>query len=254
MTLAPAGPIVARATDSAFLRAKIAKATGQHAKAVSILGGILAEDPEFAAAARMLRVIEQYPTQRFTYTRVLDFIFSKGWGIYDCFFTTEQLIHRYDLKIGVELGVSHGFHAQHLLEACPSLELAGVDAYRHIRKGGGYDDISSDQFEETCRKARGFLVPTGRWRLMRMTTADAAKVFRGAVDFLFVDADHSYEAACDDIRDWYRYVRPGGIVAGHDYGQPMWPGVKRAVDEVLTEWGLKASVGLGTVWWVQKPA
>jgi hypothetical protein len=253
MTPAPASPVVAPVTASTFLRAKAAKAAGQHAAAVVLLKGIMVKDPDFASAARMLQVIEQYPNQQFTYTRVLDFIFSKGWGIYDCFFTTERLICRYGLKTGVELGVSHGFHAQHLLEACPNLELVGVDAYRHIRHGGGYDHISEEQFDDTCRKARGYLVPTGRWRLMQMTTAQAAKIFRGPADFLFIDADHSYDAVRQDIRDWFDFVRSGGIVAGHDYGQPMWPGVKQAVDEVLAGWGLKANVGLGTVWWVQKP-
>jgi len=252
MTLAAANPVL-NVTPCAFVRAKAAKAAGKHALAVTLLQDLIAQDPDFAPASRMLQVIEQYPNQPFTYTRVVDFIFSKGWGIYDCFFTTEQLVRSLGLKTGVELGVSHGFHAQHLLEACGDLELIGVDVYRRMRYGGGYDAVSDEQFEETCRKARGYLVPTGRWRLMRMTTSQAAKIFRGPVDFLFVDADHSYESAREDVRDWFKFVRPGGIVAGHDYGQPMWPGVQQAVDEVLAEYKLKPTVGLGTVWWVQKP-
>jgi len=250
MTLATA-PV--QTIPAAFTRAQAAKAAGRHDLAVKLLSQLLAEDAACAPAARMLSVLEAYPDQAFTYSRVVDFIYSKGWGVYDCFFTTEQLIRRHGLKTGVELGVSQGFHAQHLLEAMGDFELVGVDAYRHVRTGGGYDHLSEQQFEETCRKARGYLVPTGRWRLMRMMTSEAAKVFHGPVDFLFVDADHSYESARDDLRDWFQFVRPGGIVVGHDYGQPLWPGVQQAVDEVLGERGLKAKVGLGTVWWVQKP-
>jgi hypothetical protein len=240
-------------TPAAFSHAKAAKAAGRQDLAAKLLAQLLAEDPSFAPAARMLSALEAYPNCAFTYSRVLDFIYSKGWGIYDCFFTTEQLIRKHGLKTGVELGVSQGFHAQHLLEAFDDFELVGVDAYRHVRRGGGYDHVSEPQFEDACRKARGYLVPTGRWRLMRMLTSEAAKVFRGPVDFLFVDADHSYESAREDLRDWFAFVRPGGIVAGHDYGQPLWPGVQRAVDEVLAEKGLRANVGLGTVWWIQKP-
>ncbi|HEY4329142.1 MAG TPA: class I SAM-dependent methyltransferase [Phycisphaerae bacterium] len=254
MTLSSASPIL---LDSAvpldFSRAKTAKAAGHHDQAVRLLARVIKEDPGFEPAARMLKVIEAYPVEAFTYSRVIDFIYSKGWGIYDCFFTTEQLIARFNLKTGIELGVSQGFHAQHLLEAFSNLDLVGVDVYRHVRKGDGYDHISDQQFEDTCRKARGYLVPTGRWRLMRMTTTEAAKIFRGSVDFLYVDADHSYESARDDIRTWFPFVRPGGIVAGHDYGQPLWPGVQNAVDEVLGEMGLKATTGRGTVWWAQKP-
>jgi predicted O-methyltransferase YrrM len=48
-------------------------------------------------------------------------------------------------------------------------------------------------------------------------------------DFVFIDADHSYEAC---KRDWENYspmVRPGGIVGFHDYNHPP---VKRVFDEI----------------------
>src|SRR5881398_1697451 len=101
MTLAPSNPVL-NLTPGAFLRAKTAKAAGKHALAVTLLQDLIAQDPEFAPASRMLQVIDQYPNQAFTYTRVVDFIFSKGWGIYDCFFTTEQLVRQRGLKTGVE--------------------------------------------------------------------------------------------------------------------------------------------------------
>lgn len=50
-------------------------------------------------------------------------------------------------------------------------------------------------------------------------------------DFVFIDADHSYEGAMGDIEAYRPLIRPGGIMAGHDY---HWPGVERAVTELLT--------------------
>lgn len=38
----------------------------------------------------------------------------------------------------------------------------------------------------------------------------------GAVDLLFIDGDHSYEAVRDDWRNYHSLVRPGGLVAFHD--------------------------------------
>lgn len=35
--------------------------------------------------------------------------------------------------------------------------------------------------------------------------------------FVFLDGDHSLEAVRDDIRAWLTKVKPGGIIAGHDY-------------------------------------
>jgi predicted O-methyltransferase YrrM len=47
-------------------------------------------------------------------------------------------------------------------------------------------------------------------------------------DFVFIDADHSYEAVLRDIDAWWPKVRPGGMLAGHDVHHTM-PGVQQAV-------------------------
>jgi predicted O-methyltransferase YrrM len=43
-----------------------------------------------------------------------------------------------------------------------------------------------------------------------------APEFRHEVDFIFIDADHSYEAIKRDWQDWFPKVRQGGIIALHD--------------------------------------
>ena len=52
-------------------------------------------------------------------------------------------------------------------------------------------------------------------------------------DLCYIDADHSYEAVKDDIKECKRLVRPGGYIGGHDYGWWDCPGVKPAVDEAF---------------------
>lgn len=54
----------------------------------------------------------------------------------------------------------------------------------------------------------------------------------GRADFIFLDADHSYEGTKRDIELALEHIKPGGIIAGHDY-RKCWPGVMRAVDELL---------------------
>jgi hypothetical protein len=51
-----------------------------------------------------------------------------------------------------------------------------------------------------------------------------------SLDFVFIDGDHRYECVKADIEAWLPKVKPGGILAGHDYG---WNDVTRAVQEVL---------------------
>jgi hypothetical protein len=37
------------------------------------------------------------------------------------------------------------------------------------------------------------------------------------VDYVYVDARHDYCGALEDIAAWWPKLRPGGIMAGHDY-------------------------------------
>jgi hypothetical protein len=38
-----------------------------------------------------------------------------------------------------------------------------------------------------------------------------------SLDFVYIDADHSYEIVKKDIKSWYPKVKIGGVIAGHDY-------------------------------------
>jgi hypothetical protein len=51
------------------------------------------------------------------------------------------------------------------------------------------------------------------------------------LDVVYLDADHSYESTVRALDVWQPHIRPGGIMAGHDYNPTAWPGVVRAVDE-----------------------
>ena len=63
-------------------------------------------------------------------------------------------------------------------------------------------------------------------------STEAAKHFTDkSLDCVFIDASHQYQDVCDDIAAWLPKVKPGGILAGHDYYG--WPEVRRAVDDTL---------------------
>lgn len=68
-----------------------------------------------------------------------------------------------------------------------------------------------------------------RLKLMRMSTLDAAaQVSDQSLNFVFVDADHSYEGCKADILAWTPKIASGGMIAGHDYN---WGTVRRAVED-----------------------
>lgn len=64
------------------------------------------------------------------------------------------------------------------------------------------------------------------------------------VDMVFLDGDHRYKTVIKDLDKAYELVSTLGIVSGHDYGHPMWPGVKQAVDEKLDKVKVEE-----TIWW-----
>jgi len=83
---------------------------------------------------------------------------------------------------------------------------------------------------------------------VRGQSTQVAKLWELPLDFIFIDADHSYEAVKADLQAWLKHLKPTGIIAGHDYNVPQFPGVTKAVNEILKE-----VHHVSTVWWAKPP-
>ena len=71
-----------------------------------------------------------------------------------------------------------------------------------------------------------------------LSTVGAQQFADQSCDFVFIDADHSKEAVLADIRAWLPKVRPGGIIAGHDYNRDS---VFEPVHELLGKPNIRTS-------------
>lgn len=69
-------------------------------------------------------------------------------------------------------------------------------------------------------------------------------------DLLHIDAGHDYEDVIQDIRLWWRNLRPGGIMMGDDW-HVGWSGVDRAVNVFAAERSVKVEED-GNKWWIMK--
>lgn len=67
------------------------------------------------------------------------------------------------------------------------------------------------------------------------------------VDMVFIDGDHRYETVIRDIKKAHELVRNNGLICGHDYGHTKWPGVERAVNELIGKVEVE-----DTIWWTLK--
>lgn len=137
----------------------------------------------------------------------------------------------------VEIGVESGYTSAFLLERVPTLRLLSVDPYPGERL---------IQYEAVKRMLHRYGERSSLWR---NTSYEAARSFTGTLDLVFIDGDHSYASVKDDILLWAPKVRPGGIVAGHDYHCMAWEDVGKAVHEAVHEAGAVLHLGSDFMWW-----
>lgn len=133
------------------------------------------------------------------------------------------------VELGSFLGKSTAYLATELLNAGLRTELTAVDTWR----GTPGRMKQADYYPAFTKNLRGgdadlFEIV----RPLRCDSAEAAGAFPDrSVDFLYIDADHSYARVKADIAAWRPKCR--GVIAGHDYDPVRFPGVVKAVTEAF---------------------
>jgi predicted O-methyltransferase YrrM len=160
-------------------------------------------------------------------------------------------------KRGAEIGVFRGETSLHLARAFPNCELICVDVWEPEsiidttmgKQAQTKHRLPSFSMEEVRRCAGANLLQIPNCTIMKMESFAASKrIGNNELDFVFIDADHTYEKVREDIRAWWPTVKKNGILCGHDYGSPnkKW-GVKKAVDEIF---GSLVKTLPGRIWFV----
>jgi predicted O-methyltransferase YrrM len=122
---------------------------------------------------------------------------------------------------GVEVGVDRGLNAQDVLHSWPDLELTLVDNYC----------LAPDR--EAVMRANVASYTPSILLLDSITAAEKLKDRR--FDFVYIDADHTYEGVKADLDAWYPLVKKGGVFGGDDYLNTTCPGVNKAVNEFVVK-------------------
>jgi len=118
-------------------------------------------------------------------------------------------------KIGAEVGVQRGRNAWAMLENIPGLKLYLIDPYKDNsdtqRQWGIEKNIKSRKIAHERLKNRDVEF------IEDFSLNASLKIPDNFLDFVYIDAEHSYDYVMMDIQLWSRRVRAGGIVSGHDY-------------------------------------
>ena len=143
-----------------------------------------------------------------------------------------ELINLLNYRTALEVGVYEGKYATHLLEMCPQISITLVDAWDGAGVSNSYDT------EAVYSKVLGIQEKYGtrRVRIVREQSPEASlnsQIANQQFDFIYIDADHSYDAVVKDIHAWWPKVRIGGVLAGHDYNNRGNKRVKKAVDSIF---------------------
>ncbi len=131
----------------------------------------------------------------------------------------------------IEIGVYKGENVESIIECLNVQSIYLVDP----------------RIELSYRKLDGF----DACEFLQMYSDDAVEKFP-KVDFIYIDGDHTYEQVKKDMDNYWKKVKKGGILAGHDIFRAEEDyGVAKAFVEFCSENKLKPYISR-TDWWVVK--
>lgn len=142
-------------------------------------------------------------------------------------------------KTGVEVGTDRAGYSKDILDRVPDVTLYTIDPYQPYKEGNEVKD--AQKMIEIENEARTVLSNYPNAKLIIDTSMNAVKGFKpNSIDFVFIDGNHTFSYVYEDIVEWTKRVKPGGIVYGHDYKKDdeRGYGVIEAVNKYAEEMGI----------------
>lgn len=116
-------------------------------------------------------------------------------------------------KVGAEIGVAQGNHAKLICESNPGVKLYCVDIWKQYSGYNEYTNRIGKYYQEAKAKLSKFDTV-----FVKKFSMDAVADFEDeSLDFVYIDGAHDFKNVADDICEWTKKVKIGGIVFGHDY-------------------------------------
>lgn len=138
-----------------------------------------------------------------------------------------RIINEKGYKIGIEIGVRHGTYSAWLLEHTKLEKLYSLDCFEH-----------TDGLAITYNNLLRF---SNRSEIVQGFSPQASAIFPDEYfDFIYIDANHTYQSVKQDLIAWWVKLKKGGLFCGDDYTHLINPGqgkygVVEAVNEFIKE-------------------
>ena len=129
--------------------------------------------------------------------------------------------------------MDQGDFSEKILQLCEPQKLHLVDfwgsrRYNEIKQKHVFNKFSAQQ-------------ATGQVEINLGLSTDVARTFQdNYFDWIYIDTDHTYKTTKDELELYRSKMKPGGIIAGHDYSIGSWQELRRyGVIEAVHEFCLK---------------
>lgn len=129
-------------------------------------------------------------------------------------------------NIGIELGSLRGRSSRGLAAAIGEVVIC-VDRWNGTLMQEFKDNLKYEIDIKKCVPVRGDTQQTA-------TVEAVQAVLAGRLaDFVFLDSSHEYEQTLKEIALYKPLIAKGGTLCGHDYHNPKYPGLTKAIDETF---------------------
>lgn len=139
----------------------------------------------------------------------------------------ELLLNRHQLlgkmkknSVVAEIGVDEGKFSQLIHKKIKPAKFHLIDMWGTDRFHDGKFEAVKSYFEEEIEE--------GAVEIHKTMSTKAAQEFEDDYfDWIYIDTDHSYETTRDELELYAPKMKPGGVMAGHDYRMGNWVSMYR---------------------------
>jgi hypothetical protein len=127
-----------------------------------------------------------------------------------------RLFAELNFQAGAEIGVERALYSRVLCRENPQAAVYGIDPWQKYRDYR--EHVPQSKLDGFYREVQERMAPYPKFQPVRKFSMDALGDFEdGELDFVYIDGNHALPFVINDIIEWSKKVRIGGIVSGHDY-------------------------------------
>jgi glycosyltransferase involved in cell wall biosynthesis len=136
-------------------------------------------------------------------------------------------------EVGVRLGENFFNLINPQIEEAVAIDIWKDTGIPSENDAGCTQDMLDNMYNMVCEKSKEY---DGRVIINKNYSHNAASEYPDEYfDYIYIDADHTYDAVKKDFNIWWTKLKPGGIIGSHDYVDYNLNGIKFGVIEAVNE-------------------